>query len=241
VLNVSIPRDTAEARQAAYYGIRSDSASLIVVGARGSTTGRDWLEDFNLYSESTLLQFFSLVVPMTYVWPYEATASMVKAFSFTQRLVYASQRKYVESSNYYKPVQDYAEELQRAYPNHDLLLLGHSLGGATAQIAAARMRVRGFGFEPPGTVFSQQKFGIPGGMRTLDNSLVTVMRQNDPIVYVDAHAGEIQQLVCPNTFLTAYCHYMHPITCHLMANCNAISRVTFDHWGGGNAYCGVPP
>jgi hypothetical protein len=238
VMDISIPDSSMTHRQAAYYGVRSDAANLTIVGVRGSTTGRDWLEDFTLYSEASLLQLFSLVVPMTYVWPYEATAAMVKAFSFTQKMVYTAELKAAQASNYYKPVQEYVESLQAKYGDrYDIMLIGHSLGAATAQIAAARLDLRGFGFEPPGTVFSHEKFGIRGGVERLDDNLITVKRENDPVVYVDMHAGEVQQIVCKSTFLTAYCHFMHPITCHLMANCGALDRPTFDHWGGGHGYC----
>ena len=241
VLNISIPTGTTDSHRVAYYGIKSENTKVIVVGVRGTTTGRDWLEDFNLYTESCLLQLFSLVIPMTYIWPYSATAALVKALSFTQKILYSTQQNNIEASYYYEPVQSYAEELQFLYPDYNIILLGHSLGGATAQIAAARMNIRGIGFEPPGIVFTKEKFRIAQDSKDtgINRNLISILRNNDPISYIDEHAGEIQHLDCNSRFLTAYCHYTMPIICHLMANCNATERVSFDHWGGGYAYCGM--
>jgi hypothetical protein len=239
VLKVNAPNTAEESNEPTYYSIRSTSANLLVIGVRGSITGRDWLEDFHLYSETVLLQTFSLVVPLTYVWPPESTAAMVKAFSFSQKLLYTNEPGHIASEFYYEKVLNYAEDLQDQFPNYDLMLVGHSLGGAVAQVVAARMGVRGFGITPPGNVFAHKKFGVPGNFEPLTNTLVTVLRENDPYAKVDQHTGEIQEITCSASFLSAYCHSIHPIMCHFMAQCGELGRPTFTHWGGGNAYCGV--
>ena len=235
VLDIYIPSSTSETHQVAFYGVWSKRANLIVVAVRGSTTGRDWLEDLALYSEVALLQLLS---PMIYLWPYEATAVIVKALSYCSLFPYFEKDNNIDSSNYYEKVENYVLKLQNKYNGTNILLIGHSLGGATAQIVGARNNIRAFGFEPPGHMFSYGKFGITGGIKAIDNTLITVKRSNDPVTYIDTHGGQVQNILCKNTFIDFYCHLMHPITCHMMANCGALERESFDYWGGGLRYCG---
>jgi putative lipase involved disintegration of autophagic bodies len=217
--------------QVSYYGIKSDAANLVLVGVRGSSTGRDWLEDINLYSEISLLQAFSLVSPMIRMWPLEATAYIVKLLSFCENMAYLGR------SAYYLDIDEYIGSLRDEFPGYDVMVIGHSLGGATASTAGARTGVRSFSFEPPGVLYSHKKFGIKNGVSAIGHSNVAVVRDNDPVVLVDRQGGQVQNIGCRGSLLSAYCHMMHPITCHLMASCGALDRLTFDHWGGGGAYC----
>jgi hypothetical protein len=137
LLNISIPKDNRANTKTAYYGIISTNANLIIVGVRGSTTGRDWLEDFNLYVEVTMLQAFSLLVPYIYVWPVAATGQFVKALSFIDVLTFLNGNR-----TYYEPVIEYISELQKQYPKYDYAVIGHSLGGATSGIVGAKMNIR---------------------------------------------------------------------------------------------------
>ena len=87
VLDYLSYNDTTDLSQnVVYYGAYSNTADLFVIGVRGSTTGRDWLENVNLYSEIVLLQGFSFFVPVVYIWPFEATAIFVKVMSYTESL-----------------------------------------------------------------------------------------------------------------------------------------------------------
>ncbi len=59
--------------------------------------------------------------------------------------------------------------------------------------------------------------------------------------------GEVQQVKCGIDFFslshTGYCHLMHPITCHLSAQCSSLTPIPpenrFDLFGGFNEYCAV--
>ena len=180
VLNVTIPKNDRASAKTAYYGIKSDNANLIVVGVRGSTTGRDWLEDFNLYVEVTMLQVFSLLIPYIYVWPVAATGQFVKALSFIDALTFLGGNR-----SYYEPVVDYISGLQLQYPNYSFTVIGHSLGGATSGIVGAKMNIRSFNVEPPGTIYSALKFKIPNGLQPIHQSSTSIVRDYDPVPMVD--------------------------------------------------------
>ena len=188
VLNVTIPKSSRSDSKTAYYGIKSDNANLIVVGVRGSTTGRDWLEDFNLYVEVTMLQAFSLIIPYLYVWPVAATNRFVKALSFIDTMTLLSGNR-----SYYEPVVDYIAGLQLQYPKFDFAVIGHSLGGATSGIVGAKMNIRSFNVEPPGTIYSAMKFQISNGLQPIHQSSTSIVRDYDPVPMVDLQVIMLQQ------------------------------------------------
>ena len=180
LLNVTIPKNNQDSVKTAFYGIKSDAANLIVVAVRGSTIGRDWLTNFDMYAEAVMLQVFSLIIPYIYIWPFEATQYVVKALSFMDTLAFLN-----NSGNYYNPVVEYVEYLQNKYPTYNITVMGHSLGGSIASIVGARTAIRSFNFEPPGNVYSALKFGISGFPTTISQSGISTVRINDPIPWVD--------------------------------------------------------
>ena len=58
---------------------------------------------------------------------------------------------------------------------------------------------------------------------------------------MDTHGGLVQRLECDETYASAYCHMMRPLTCHLMFHCEAENRLTFQNYGGGENYCSNNP
>lgn len=184
VLKIESPSSSNDLTQVAYYSAKSETANLIVVGVRGSTTGRDWLEDVTMFSEIAIVQLFSLMVPMVYVWPKDATAIFVKLLSFSESLALTRGKETIHDS-YYDDVDSYVKSLKRDNPTYDIMVLGHSLGAALAQIVGAKNEVRAIGFEPPGIVFSHDKFQISGGIKVIDETAFSIKRDNDMVTWVD--------------------------------------------------------
>jgi len=120
-------------------------------------------------------------------------------------------------------------------------MIGHSLGAATAEIVGARKKIKSFGMEPPGLIYSSLKFGINEIQPIYDTS-TSLIRDGDVVTLVDKQGGEVQHLTCPSSLFSLkpsplYCHLPHPITCHLMTNCQAMNNAAFNFWGGGANYC----
>eukprot|EP01033_Poteriospumella_lacustris_P002035 gene2035-1485_t len=246
VLNMTIPTGSAVlSHNSAYYVAQSAAAKVIVIGIRGSTTGRDWLEDASLYSEISTLQAFSLVVPITALLPPSFIARLVKAMTFMSTLTFnqnvpKTQGKSIAEA-YYADVEDVYDFYRRQYgpQGYVFLTVGHSLGGAVAGIVGARNGIRSIGFDPPGMVFSRSKFDI-SDFSDIVRTATVMVRQYDPVPLVDKHAT-VQYLDCPASYYDAYCHYSHPISCHLLSNCGLMNSVALDAFGGGYQYCGLSP
>lgn len=244
-LNVSNRHDSQQ--DVTYYIMHSQTARLVVIGVRGSSTGRDWLEDFGLYPEISALQVISRVVPLVYLWSPEIVSKYVKIMNYVSSLslLKRNPRLYVsggEISNYYNEIVMEIHRIKQNtyYEGYNILLIGHSLGGATAGIAGAKTNTLSVGFEPPGMVYSKDKFGIAGNTQRIHETSITIIREHDPVTMVDIHGGQSQHITCPTTQLDFYCHLMHPITCHLLSNCynmNFSHPEVFDSWGGAEKYC----
>jgi hypothetical protein len=112
----------------------------VVVGVRGSLTGRDWFEDLRLYVEITMLQVFSFFVPYVHIWPISMTNYAVKFLSFVQQLAFSKPLQHT----YFDPVVSYVQSLQSMpqYTNYTIVTIGHSLGGTISSVVGATTGVR---------------------------------------------------------------------------------------------------
>ena len=180
LIDISVPKDSNSVIKSSFYSIKSTNANLIVIAVRGSVTGRDWLENFNLYVQITMLKIFSFIVPFTTIWPTAVTQTVVKVLSFSETLTLTN-----SYAGYYEPVVKYVNTLKKQYPTYNIAIMGHSLGGAISSIVGARTGTRSFNFESPGTVFTAIKFNIPSFSTTISQSEIVTIRYNDPLTYVD--------------------------------------------------------
>ena len=147
--------------------------------------------------------------------------------------------KHSMAESYYRDVEKYLNNIRTddLYNTTNFLVIGHSLGGATAGITGARNNVDSFSFEPPGLIYSHEKFNIKGNLQSIDETATSVIRDNDPVTFIDQQGGLIQNIICDYTFMDVYCHLLHPIACHMMYNCGALNRTSFTNWGSGEGYC----
>ncbi len=186
------------------------------------------------------------MIPLVYIWPVEATSLVVNGMSYISSLSYLqrnptrNQNKNFLIAAYYDQVSAFTATIVKQYPNYQILVIGHSLGGATAGIVGAKMNISSVTFEPPGIVYSKVKFNIPGGIQDIYDTSTNIVRQYDPVAMVDLQGGDTQRITCPTGGIDAYCHSLHPITCHFLASCQAMNNtINFDYWDGPYGYCPV--
>jgi hypothetical protein len=199
----------------------NDTSGLIAV--RGTYVFSDVLQDISLYSEVAILQSVSYVIPLTAILPIGFLRDWVwVAGKTSDGLIDPSIRDQFD-----KPVLEFLRDKFEANPNRSVLIAGHSLGGAIAQIVAAKIadkyktdKVYSFGLSSPGTVFTSEKFGF--SIEALDKTSLSVLPRRDPVAMGDQHGGAWQLIECDAT-QSLGCHSSDRSFCELYHNCGSES------------------
>ena len=212
-----------------FYHIYNTQYDIDVVGIRSEPNGGVLLPDIALWSEVSMFQIFSWVVPLTAMLPKAFLVQYIEFVAIFENIV----APYVRDK-FDEPVYDYIKEnilekphSLRATSNDSLLLIvGHSLGGAVAQIVGARLyddgygnerNIVSFGLSTPGTVYSSGKFGF--SVESLDKSSVTVVARRDIIGSIDIHGGFVQNIEC-SAESAEECHGSVTSFCELYDECS---------------------
>ena len=205
----------------AYVLFQNRLRNLVVVATRGTKTKEDVFEDVTLFAEIGLLRLFPIIIPFEALLAVNSTATVVDRMSRLRMFSALSQNRL-----YYKELATVVSQLA---PGTELIITGHSLGGALSMIVAAMQTppAPAVVFNSPGIAYSSIKFGLPApSVLYRDNLMVRV--ESDPINYIDLPAGEVQQYV--NCFASAapqagFC-------AATLTGCHALVRTIYELWDG---------
>ena len=195
----------------AFLHLRSESRSLDVISIRGTVPHRtiDLIQDVSLYSSVISLQAISFLVPLT-AWPSDAIADLVYAGSAIHNLFPAPPHEY------FRDVEQYARHVMASGDAQNLVLVGHSLGGALAKIVGSRLGVSAVAYSSPGIVLSRRKWGV--SVEDINSYVVNVVAGNDFVPMVDEHGGVVVNVDC-GAGVGPRCHEMERTVCELDARC----------------------
>ena len=103
-----------------------------------------------------------------------------------------------------------------------VIMTGHSMGGAIAHIAGTRLKLRSVAFGSPGIVLSHKKFGIKD-LKAVHARAFTVASSNDIVPLIGWQGGEVHHLECAAKASAAeLCHVMEFMIGALWHNCPSI-------------------
>mmetsp|Transcript_20380 Transcript_20380/g.28234 ORF Transcript_20380/g.28234 Transcript_20380/m.28234 type:complete len:127 (-) Transcript_20380:46-426(-) len=117
-----------------------------------------------------------------------------------------------------------------------VVLTGHSLGGAVANIVGAKLRLRAVAFSPPGIYWSSHKFGIPSTDR-IDAEVFSVVPERDVVPSIDRQRGLVQYITCPEEFSSIGCHDIIHSLCNLANACRDYSKDIFNPFPDFDSEC----
>ena len=202
---------------------------MIVI--RGPLSTVDILRDAMMFNRVAMMQFAGWIVPITRLLPDGFMSRSMLFMSQWEGLIETEVHDQFDN-----PIFEYALTLltDATHTVSSLYFVGHSLGGALAQIVGAQfahfyrhhgneyavtqnVEVRSLAVSAPGMLYNAQSFGVNvvDVLRT-----ATVLRpQHDFMSNVDIHGGTVQDLECTESE-QFQCHFPIFSVCELAAECD---------------------
>ncbi|EGF81312.1 hypothetical protein BATDEDRAFT_24182 [Batrachochytrium dendrobatidis JAM81] len=178
-----------------YIEFRAPAPSnLSIIAVRGTLSFTDIFQDIYMYSTSVLLQSSSYFGTLVNLWPVEITSLAVYLISSVGRPGL--------SLSYWTAVAKQVRLLQ-TQDGREVVITGHSLGGAIAGIVGSNMGIPAIGFSAPGLGFQTINYGF--SLANLESTFVNIVPNHDVVPTFDVQYGFIQDISC---------YSGEPLSCH---------------------------
>ncbi|TYZ62520.1 hypothetical protein PybrP1_001211 [[Pythium] brassicae (nom. inval.)] len=179
--------------------------NVTVVAVRGTATATDALEDLHFWFGVTIMQAANVFIPFLKQLPTTFVVEMLSLNFFSS----------VMPPPVYSALLEYVVRLKQRVGDN-LVLTGHSLGGAMAGMVGAVTKTPAVSFSGPGLLYTRGRFGISD--EDIRDYVLTVKPRGDIVPKIDELGGMIQEIECRRTNPLA-CHSTSTHLCELYASC----------------------
>ncbi|OQS07141.1 hypothetical protein THRCLA_20211 [Thraustotheca clavata] len=175
-----------------------------VVAIRGTASAADALEDMHYWFGITIMQFANVFIPFLNQLPQD----------FIVQLLSMHMLEKITPEPVYMPLLRKVQALKAAGKN--VIVTGHSLGGAMAAMIGAATKSPAISFSGPGLVFTRSRFHIEE--QDVRDYVVTIKPENDIVPRVDVLGGLVQEIECRKDN-PLFCHGSSTHACELYMTC----------------------
>jgi hypothetical protein len=183
----------------------------------------DFLTDIRIFSAPVLFSILSTIFPTIALWP-DATSALVLHTVFQMKVQLFGIGLQKDDGSYVRSILDFVKSIPG--PPSNVLLVGHSLGGALAHSVAHLTAVQSVAFSPPGVAWNSFRFQSEvGGGRIQGKKIsigelhlesVSVVPDTDIFPLVDVQKGLTQRIRCKSSGFNSWCVFCtHPPHCYL--------------------------
>jgi len=188
-----------------YSEITSPLSSMTVVGFRGTQSNVDYLHDAKLFIESVIPTFATLFIPL----PYRAKESFALFFACF------GSRSWPSGMDLIKIGKEKVKKLSETNPN--VIVVGHSLGGALANVIGTSLSVDNYAISPPGISYGGKVYGFTESQ--MSRYMHSVVPQRDPVAALGFTSGNVVNIPCYEP-KSLDCHWAQTTICTLSRLCN---------------------
>eukprot|EP00644_Phytophthora_capsici_P004302 jgi/Phyca11/545257/estExt2_Genewise1Plus.C_PHYCAscaffold_170357 len=181
------------------------AVNMTVIAVRGTASATDALEDMHFWFGVCVMQAVNVFIPFLKQLP---RAFVVKMLSM--RLIAS-----VMPSPVYTDVLHHAVDT-RARVGNNLVITGHSLGGAIAAMIGAKTKTSAVSFSGPGLLYSLGRFDITS--QDVRDYVLTMKPRKDIVPQVDELGGLVQEIRCKKSSPMG-CHSTSTHLCELYFSC----------------------
>jgi hypothetical protein len=181
--------------------------NVTVMAVRGSFTSIDWLQDLYIMSDTLAIMFGKAVLPLPLS---DSVAASLVAIGGTFKF---------GMNQYTNRVEEAIDVIRSTYPHDALFVTGHSLGGFTANVIAARTSTRSVTMSPIGTGYTYKRYGFDRA--AADKFVLSLIPEGDLVPKIDEQLGLLQFFVPPEscTFSNSFCHGIASTFAAFVRNC----------------------
>ncbi|TYZ65532.1 hypothetical protein PybrP1_004990 [[Pythium] brassicae (nom. inval.)] len=179
--------------------------NMTVIAVRGTASAADALEDLHYWFGITIMQAVDVFVPFLKQLPHAFVVKLLSMDLITS----------VMPEPVYVPLVQHVEKV-RARVGDNVVLTGHSLGGAMAAMVGAKTQTRAVSFSGPGLLYSRGRFGIDAS--DIRDNVLTFKPRKDIVPRVDELGGMVQELRCKQKSPMG-CHSSFTHICELFLSC----------------------
>lgn len=181
-----------------------------VIAVRGTASAADALEDLHYWFGITIMQAVDVFVPFLKQLPRAFVVNLLSMRLITR----------IMPEPVYIPLLRHVEEV-RARVGDNVVLTGHSLGGAMAAMVGAKTQTRAVSFSGPGLLYSRGRFGVDAS--DVRDNVLTFKPRKDIVPRVDELGGMVQELRCKQKSPMG-CHSSFTHICELYLSCGDTRR-----------------
>lgn len=179
-----------------YYEFYNQETNLTVIAIPG--TGmlklKDWAQDIDIFAESAVMAFFSQFTPFLSWWRSLVNPELLQLGRFVETLLP------YDRDRFYHTIAMNATKA--AMMKGDVMVVGHSLGGAIAKMVSGLLNVSAVSVSGPGISEIAEKLNFQ------QENFINLISDDDIVAHVGTHSGLIAKFPCPFA-------KRNPTKCHL--------------------------
>eukprot|EP01065_Artemidia_motanka_P030125 TRINITY_DN3613_c2_g1_i1.p1 TRINITY_DN3613_c2_g1~~TRINITY_DN3613_c2_g1_i1.p1 ORF type:complete len:1009 (+),score=260.15 TRINITY_DN3613_c2_g1_i1:142-3168(+) len=200
----------SDAMPVTWFELESPTWNQVVILIEGTTSGRAWLRDLDIWGDAVLYQILCTLNPFWALWDEATQRNFVAFLGFPKSAMVAGDP--------YKAIEEHIRKnyLPESGAQKSIVIVGHAAAGGHAKMVAQRFGVPVVAFAPPGTRWTSQRLGFPHPLRLDD---VTVAPERSMMPMVDRMNGFVQETHCNSKNSMSNCQRMENILCDLLAKC----------------------
>jgi len=187
----------------------------IVLAVKGTSNPVDCLTDAGFWTGVFVMQFFNVFVPFFSAIPPSVVEFVLRVTMFSTS--FKQMRTTVDK------IVEMIQTQSKNYPNDQIVLTGHSLGGGLVEIAAAQVGVPTVDVSGLGNKFSVSRFIKHYKPTRIYDNIVSIMPDYDMVPRIDWHNDAVQHIQCRDAqgFQrgSLMCHGVYVTACEIWRAC----------------------